>query len=123
MGLPSSTSSSLTLKLADFGYSVYSSSGLRSTVCDILDYLSPEVMLMMQYPNERQGFYTRAVDQWSLGVLAYELLVGKLPFETKDPRETKRRIATYRGEGTIRFPGGVSKGAREFVRGVSDMLF
>jgi aurora kinase len=71
------------IKLADFGYSVHSESGFRSTVCGTLDYLSPEVAVIMLKPGKSKEFYTKAIDQWSLGVLTYELLVGKPPFETK----------------------------------------
>lgn len=33
------------------------------------------------------------VDLWSLGVLCYEFLVGKPPFEAKTHEETYRRIS------------------------------
>lgn len=33
------------------------------------------------------------VDLWSLGVLCYEFLVGKPPFEAKNHEETYRRIS------------------------------
>jgi aurora kinase len=71
------------IKLADFGYSVHTESGFRSTVCGTLDYLSPEVALMLMKPGKSRKLYTKAIDQWSLGVLTYELLVGKPPFETE----------------------------------------
>ena len=38
-------------------------------------------------------FYDKRVDIWCLGVLAYEFVVGKPPFETISVEETKRRIA------------------------------
>lgn len=69
------------IRLADFGYRVHSESGLRSTVCGTLDYLSPEVALMMLKPGKSEEYYTKAIDQWSLGVLMYELLVGRPLFE------------------------------------------
>lgn len=33
------------------------------------------------------------VDLWSLGVLCYEFLVGRPPFETKSHEETYRKIS------------------------------
>lgn len=31
-----------------------------------------------------QGFYDQKVDVWSLGILTYELLIGIVPFMSKD---------------------------------------
>ncbi|RMZ66179.1 serine threonine- kinase ark1 [Pyrenophora seminiperda CCB06] len=92
------------IKLADFGYSVHSESGHRSTVCGTLDYLSPEVAVMLLKPGMSDGWYTKAIDQWSLGVLMYELLVGRAPFEMPDTKSTQRRIANYQGKG-LKIPG------------------
>jgi aurora kinase len=103
------------IKLADFGYSVHSESGFRSTVCGTLDYLSPEVAVMLLKPGKEKDFYTKAVDQWSLGVLAYELLVGKPPFETKNMQATQKKIAKYKGKG-IKFPAYVAQAAEELIR-------
>lgn len=36
------------------------------------------------------------VDLWSLGVLCYEFLVGKPPFEAKSHEDTYRRISRVR---------------------------
>ncbi|KAH5002094.1 non-specific serine/threonine protein kinase [Parastagonospora nodorum] len=105
------------VKLADFGYSVHSESGMRSTVCGTLDYLSPEVAVMMLNPGKSDAFYTKAIDRWSLGVLMYELLVGKAPFEMKSIAQTQMKIARYRGKG-IKFPSHVSKGAQDLMRGL-----
>ncbi|KAF2256640.1 Pkinase-domain-containing protein [Trematosphaeria pertusa] len=102
------------IKLADFGYSVHSESGFRSTVCGTLDYLSPEVAIMLMKPGEKDEYYTKAVDQWSLGVLTYELLVGKPPFEMKTREATEKKIANFKGK--VRIPGHVSKGAEGLIR-------
>jgi serine/threonine protein kinase len=40
------------IKLADSGYSVHSISGLRSTICGTLDYISPEVAIMHIKPGK-----------------------------------------------------------------------
>lgn len=106
------------IKLADFGYSVHSESGHRSTICGTLDYLSPEVAVMILKPGMSVGWYTKAIDQWSLGVLMYELLVGRPPFEMKDTKSTQKKIANFKGKG-IKFPGHVSQGAEELIREVS----
>ena len=45
----------------------------RRTLCGTLDYLPPEMV--------EGRDHDRAVDIWSLGVLAYEFLVGEPPFQ------------------------------------------
>ncbi|KAI7903085.1 kinase-like domain-containing protein [Cokeromyces recurvatus] len=98
-----------TLKIADFGWAVYDPRPRRRTFCGTLDYLSPE-MVQQKYHNE-------AVDVWALGVLAYELLVGKAPFENEndsdkvDPEVIYKRII----EAKILFPSYLSSGARQFI--------
>ena len=37
----------------------------------------------MCFKNLKENGYTRAVDYWALGVLLYEMLVGRLPFSSK----------------------------------------
>ena len=70
------------LRVADFG--IASAAGLHSltltgTVLGTAGYLSPEQAL-----GERA---TPASDRYSLAVVAYELLTGRRPFESKSPTE------------------------------------
>ncbi|KAG8582323.1 hypothetical protein GDO81_008010 [Engystomops pustulosus] len=51
------------------------------------------------------------VDLWSLGVLCYEFLVGKPPFEAETHQETYRRISKVE----YQFPSHVSEGARDLI--------
>ena len=51
------------------------------------------------------------VDNWSLGILMYEFLVGKPPFESDSHNETYRRITKV----DLQFPSYVSEGARDLV--------
>merc|ERR1719483_761011 len=80
------------LKIADFGWSVHAPTSRRATMCGTLDYLPPE-MIEGKLHNEM-------VDLWSLGVLTYEFLVGKPPFEAENNNETYRRICKV----DLRFP-------------------
>lgn len=91
------------LKIADFGWSVHAPSSRRTTLCGTLDYLPPE-MVQGKTHNEK-------VDLWSLGVLCYEFLVGKPPFETSSYDETYRRIS----RALYQFPAHVSEGARDLI--------
>ena len=47
-------------------------------MCGTLDYLPPEMCTMKNYSIDP---YDKTIDIWSLGVLAYELSVGRPPFE------------------------------------------
>ncbi|KAL6112250.1 aurka [Pungitius sinensis] len=93
------------LKIADFGWSVHTPSSRRSTLCGTLDYLPPE-MIEGKTHDEK-------VDLWSLGVLCYEFLVGKPPFETKSHEETYRKIS--RVEYTYPTQPNISAGAKDLV--------
>ncbi|KAI3369889.1 hypothetical protein L3Q82_024703, partial [Scortum barcoo] len=93
------------LKIADFGWSVHTPSSRRSTLCGTLDYLPPE-MIEGKTHDEK-------VDLWSLGVLCYEFLVGKPPFETQTHEETYRRIS--RVQYTYPPHISVSAGAKDLI--------
>uniref|UniRef100_A0A3B4Y2E5 non-specific serine/threonine protein kinase n=1 Tax=Seriola lalandi dorsalis TaxID=1841481 RepID=A0A3B4Y2E5_SERLL len=93
------------LKIADFGWSVHTPSSRRSTLCGTLDYLPPE-MIEGKTHDEK-------VDLWSLGVLCYEFLVGKPPFEAKTHEDTYRRIS--RVEYTYPAQSNISAGAKDLV--------
>jgi len=91
------------LKIADFGWSVHAPTSRRATMCGTLDYLPPEMI--------EGNMHDEKVDLWSLGVLTYEFLVGKPPFEAESNNETYKRITKV----DLQFPGHVTEGARDFV--------
>ena len=91
------------LKIADFGWSVHAPSLRRKTLCGTLDYLPPE--MVEGQPHDAN------VDIWSLGVLAYEFLVGNPPFEAQSHTDTYKRIAKV----DLKFPSHVSASARDLI--------
>jgi aurora kinase len=91
------------LKIADFGWSVHAPSLRRKTLCGTLDYLPPEMVEGL--PHDAN------VDIWSLGVLAYEFLVGNPPFEAQSHTDTYKRIAKV----DLKFPSHVSASARDLI--------
>ncbi|XP_066950176.1 aurora kinase-like [Macrobrachium rosenbergii] len=91
------------LKIADFGWSVHAPSSRRTTLCGTLDYLPPEMIEGKSHDEK--------VDLWSLGVLCYEFLCGKPPFESDTHADTYKRICNV----ALRFPPHVSEGARDLI--------
>lgn len=92
-----------TLKIADFGWAVHAPTSRRETFCGTLDYLPPEMVKNSRYHSR--------VDIWGLGVLLYEFLVGKPPFEDSSEKGTYKKIKT----GTPSFPSHLTKEAKDLV--------
>ena len=64
---------------------IESPNGKRYTMCGTLDYLPPEMINSVNH-----DFH---VDVWSLGILIYEFLVGKPPFEHYGKNVTYKKIS------------------------------
>lgn len=91
------------IKLADFGWSVHAPSSRRKTMCGTLDYLPPEMVKSAEY-NEK-------VDNWCLGILCYEFLVGKPPFESADNKTTFKKIVSV----AVHYPPVIPSGAKDLI--------
>jgi serine/threonine protein kinase len=87
------------LKLADFGLSVEIDEAKNESLsmCGTLHYLSPEMV--------RGELQTAAVDWWALGILAFRLMTGYLPFQSGTPT----RLFNHIKNTEVRIPRIVSR--------------
>uniref|UniRef100_A0A1I7W2Q8 Protein kinase domain-containing protein n=1 Tax=Loa loa TaxID=7209 RepID=A0A1I7W2Q8_LOALO len=83
------------LKLTDFGFAKIVND-MTNTLCGTPEYLAPEVI-------DGNG-YNKAVDWWSLGILIYEMLAGRPPFEGDTLMDIYAEIMTNR----IYFPENIN---------------
>lgn len=78
----------------------------RDTLCGTLDYLPPE--MVSGKPHDHTA------DIWSLGVLCFELISGKPPFEAETYDDTYYRIQ----RALFTFPPFVSNSAKDLINKV-----
>jgi serine/threonine protein kinase len=72
-------------KLIDMGFALELSDGqFTHTRCGSPDYMSPE--------QHAGNPHDRRVDLWALGAMAFELLVGKTPFQDKNPIRMAKKV-------------------------------
>lgn len=98
------------VKLADYGLCKpgISPEDTTSTYCGTPDFMAPEIVLEQPY--------TRTVDHWTLGVLLYELLLGKAPFVGKNETALFKSIL----QAEVKFPSTpkVPSDAKDLIRKV-----
>ncbi|KAF8253049.1 kinase-like protein, partial [Wilcoxina mikolae CBS 423.85] len=94
------------LLLTDFGLSKVSSEYSRcSSLLGTPGYMAPEVL------SDDGSEYGAEVDWWGVGILAFELLTGKLPFEGNSPEKVKVKIQKRK----LQLPSYLSNDAKDFI--------
>ncbi|XP_044256022.1 RAC serine/threonine-protein kinase [Tribolium madens] len=96
------------IKIADFGLCKEDITYGRTTktFCGTPEYLAPEVLEDIDYG--------RAVDWWGIGVVMYEMMVGRLPFYNRDHDVLFQLILM----DEVKFPRNLSSDARDLLGGL-----
>jgi len=93
------------VKIIDFGLSnLFDGESYLTTFCGSPKYAAPEIITGTKYIGP-------SVDIWSLGVILFAALTGKLPFNAKTFEATYAKVLT----GVIKYPDHLSKPCKDYI--------
>lgn len=95
------------LKIADFGWCVRVRTEpvqRQFTFCGTMDYLAPEML--------QQCGHDHTLDIWACGILLYEMMVGRPPFQTSNYPVLVSRILNV----VLNFPAWMPEGVKDLVK-------
>ncbi len=99
------------LRITDFGLAKrIGVRGRTSTKCGTRVYMAPELLAMKR---NKYGFNA---DWWSLGVLIYEMTVGKVPFDASNSMEMLYKISKH----DVKYPAYMHSDTVHMVRMLLD---
>ena len=94
------------LKIGDFS-KIAERGKRRYSICGTYNYMAPEI-----FENNGKG-YSFEVDIWSVGIIMYELLTGKLPFNGENNDEIRKNILSFQPKNLD--VSGLSKLAADLI--------
>ncbi|XP_064559095.1 calcium/calmodulin-dependent protein kinase type 1D isoform X3 [Zonotrichia leucophrys gambelii] len=101
------------IMISDFGLSKMEGKGdVMSTACGTPGYVAPEVLA--------QKPYSKAVDCWSIGVIAYILLCGYPPFYDENDSKLFEQILKAEYEFDSPYWDDISESAKDFIRNLME---
>uniref|UniRef100_A0A8D8Y790 non-specific serine/threonine protein kinase n=1 Tax=Cacopsylla melanoneura TaxID=428564 RepID=A0A8D8Y790_9HEMI len=103
------------IKVVDFGFACLKRESLH-TPCFTLQYAAPEVL------RQDKSGYDENCDLWSLGVILYTMLCGRVPFHARSRDDTALSIMNRIKEGQFNFAAeawsNVSNEAKDLTKGL-----
>mmetsp|Transcript_28110 Transcript_28110/g.59885 ORF Transcript_28110/g.59885 Transcript_28110/m.59885 type:complete len:763 (-) Transcript_28110:173-2461(-) len=96
------------IKLTDMGLAKVVVAGKTFTTCGTPDYFAPELI--------QSAGHTRALDWWTLGILTFELLVGRPPFESASPMQIYQKVV--KGIDKVAFPKKLRGPPEALIKGL-----
>ena len=106
--LVSQNSQNFDIKIADLGFAEkYNKETGLDLVLGTPLYMAPELV--------QQQKYTEKVDIWSLGVITYQLLSGKTPFDGKNLEKINQNILKKKVTFSEKHWRNISNNAKDFI--------
>ncbi|KAJ3031529.1 UNVERIFIED_CONTAM: hypothetical protein HDU68_003065 [Siphonaria sp. JEL0065] len=94
------------IKIIDFGFvNLYDPEDVLKTFCGSPFYASPEMILGKKYVGPE-------IDIWSMGVILFALLAGKLPFRDSNVKDLYRKITS----STFDLPSCIGKESGDLIK-------
>ncbi|GAA0149442.1 protein modifying enzyme [Lithospermum erythrorhizon] len=95
------------VRLTDFGLAKQFDDTTRSnSMCGTLEYMAPEIVL-------GKGHH-KAADWWSVGILLYEMLTGKVPFTGGNKHKVQQKII----KDKMKLPAFLTSDAHSLLKGL-----
>lgn len=100
-------SRNLRLKISDFGFARrFSETQKLQTYCGSYAYAAPEIIIGEPYLGP-------TADIWSIGVILYAMVCGKLPFKDKDAKTLLSDVASK-----LSFPSRLKDECKDLIKGI-----
>ena len=104
------------VKIIDFGFARYlSKSVLAYSTIGVPLYMDPIILKKLNKKENSESLgYDRKCDIWSLGIMCYEMLIGKSPFESENMEELVNKVEI----GDYVLPTNLSEETISFISGM-----